>query len=163
MMSSELGGRIEEISLPDVLQILRLSRRTGCLHIRGPIDASIDFFEGRIVRAKSSYPYADIGTILMDNGAITQRQLRKAVKKQRGALRGTMLGRVLVQMGHATEEELNTAIRDQIDQVIDDLIDLSSGTFAFRIPGAAFDDITQDVEDILVEADVRKQEAQVTG
>jgi hypothetical protein len=157
MMDCEIGGRIDEFPLVDMIQMIHLSRRTGCLTVRGPINGMIEFRHGRIVRAKVSSPYADIGTILMDHGSITKKQLVEAVRVQRGSDGTALLGRVLVELGHTTVEQLREAMRAQVDQVVQEMLGLEKGNFIFRVTGDDSDDITQDVSEVLVEASVSKR------
>ncbi len=54
-----------------------------------------------------------VGQILIDNDVITTEQLNKALEKQK--ISGDRLGRMLVKLGYATEDEINRAISEQIN------------------------------------------------
>lgn len=156
MSGSTFGGKIEGFRLREVLQLLRLSRRTGSLFLHGHRSGRVDFHEGRILRATVSSPYADIGTILMHRGGLKNKQLKKAVRAQKGPQKGMPLGRILVSLGFVTDQQLRDAMREQVDQVIQDLLEVDEGDFHFRASSSDEDDVTQDVSDVLLEADMRR-------
>ena len=68
----------------------------------------------------------------------------------------TTVGRVLVSLGFVELEQLRKMLRLQVDQVVQDLLRISTGSFDFR-PSFELppDDITQDVSDVLIEASLR--------
>jgi hypothetical protein len=156
-MGCELSGRIQVFPVRDVIHLLRMSRRSGTLHLRnGARKGHIEFHEGDILRATTTTSYHDIGTVLMDLGLIDIDQLREAVAVQRAAGGRIPLGRALLNLGYLRIDELRGALRRQVDQVVQDLLLISTGSFDFRptneLPP---DDITQDVSDVLIEARLR--------
>jgi hypothetical protein len=157
MTGYEIGGNIREFPLRDMLQMILVTKRTGSLVINGIVNGRIDFHDGRIVCAASTAPYTDIGTILMDDGIISRNQLSQAVEQQRGPQKGTMLGRVLVRLGFMNDTDLHKAMRRQVEQVVDSLLNLSEGSFDFRVSGTGADSVTQDVSEVLLEASVRRR------
>ena len=70
-----------------------------------------------------------LGTILMENGLITNQQLEEALVKQRSAI-GVPLGRILIKMGFVNEESILNCLAEQygIDAVrlTDNMVDFES-------------------------------------
>ncbi len=156
-MGCELSGRIQEIPVRALLKWIRRSARTGRLVLfRMPDDGAIEFLEGEIVSARAGDRFPDIGTILLDDGVIQIEQLRRAADHQREAENPAPLGRTLMEMGWVTEDDVRKAMRQQVDQVIESLLSLTRGCFEFHAAPDSADDITQNVSEVLREADVRK-------
>src|SRR6185503_1295894 len=97
-----IKGSLKEASLPDVIQLLFLGRRTGCLALADRNNfGTIYFDEGHIVFA-----------------AIVNRRDR--------------LGDILVAQGAIERPELEQYIRHQIEEAVYYLFTWSSGTFNFE-------------------------------
>jgi len=157
MSGCELSGRLQALPVRDVIRLIRMSRRSGTLHLRnGARCGQIEFHQGQILRARTTSEYKDIGTVALELGLIGVDQLHEAVAMQRATSGRMPLGRVLVSLGFVELDQLRTMLRLQVDQVVQDLLRISTGSFAFRPSvGLPPDDITQDVSDVLIEASVR--------
>jgi hypothetical protein len=126
-------GRLEEMPLDDIVQILAMSRRTGKLSLTsGPIKAAIAFREGNIVCAASDRGREALGHILTSRGLITEETLNQAVTVQQRWMPWRLLGSLLVEMGAITHEQLSAVVRDQIEQVVGELLAWDSGLFKFE-------------------------------
>ena len=78
-----IHGNIEEAGLPDVLQLLSLGRKTGCLSVLdGETHGEIYLDVGRISYATVANRADRLGDILVKSGRITQDQLAAAVAEQ---------------------------------------------------------------------------------
>ena len=127
-----IKGSLKEASLPDVIQLLFLGRRTGCLALADRHNfGTIYFDEGQIVYAAIVNRRDRLGDILMRSGRITAEQLREAVDRQQGD-RDQKLGEILVQLGFLPREELERYIRVQIEEAVYYLFTWTSGTFNFE-------------------------------
>ncbi len=127
-----IKGSLKEASLPDVIQLLFLGRRTGCLALADRHNfGTIYFDEGQLVYASIVNRRDRLGDILMRSGRITAEHLRDAVDRQQGD-RDHKLGEILVQMGALPREELERYMRVQIEEAVYYLFTWTSGTFNFE-------------------------------
>jgi len=127
-----IKGSLKEASLPDVIQLLFLGRRTGCLALADRQNfGTIYFDEGQIVYAAIVNRRDRLGDILVRNQRITPEQLQAAVEGQGGA-RERRLGEILVEQGSLTREELQDYIRLQVEEAVYYLFTWSQGTFNFE-------------------------------
>src|SRR5438034_145140 len=93
-----IKGSLKEASLPDVLQLLALGQKTGCLSIADRSNFGYIYFEkGRICYASIVNRRDRLGDILVKHGKITQGQLEAAVHRQTKE-HGKKLGEILVGM-----------------------------------------------------------------
>ena len=127
-----IKGSLKEASLPDVIQLLFLGRRTGCLALADRHNfGTIYFDEGHIVFAAIVNRRDRLGDILLASGRITQEQLAAAIEQQRGD-RERKLGEILVEQGALAQADLEQYIRHQIEEAVYYLFTWSSGTFNFE-------------------------------
>jgi tetratricopeptide (TPR) repeat protein len=127
-----IKGSLKEASLPDVIQLLFLGRRTGCLALADRHNfGTIYFDEGQIVYASIVNRRDRLGDILLRSGRISAEQLRAAVDRQQDD-RDHKLGEILVQLGSLSREELQRYIRVQIEEAVYYLFTWISGTFNFE-------------------------------
>jgi tetratricopeptide (TPR) repeat protein len=127
-----IKGSLKEASLPDVIQLLFLGRRTGCLALADRHNfGTIYFDEGNIVYAAIVNRRDRLGDILVRSGRITADQLHQAVDRQ-GGDREHKLGEILVQQGAISRDELQRYIRVQIEEAVYYLFTWNSGTFNFE-------------------------------
>ena len=139
-----IKGSLKEASLPDVIQLLFLGRRTGCLALADRHNfGTIYFEEGHIIYAAIVNRRDRLGDILVRSGRITQEQLQDAVAAQEGD-REHKLGEILVERGVLPREQLESYIRLQIEEAVYYLFTWISGTFNFEAG------VRPELEDFLV-------------
>jgi tetratricopeptide (TPR) repeat protein len=127
-----IKGSLKEASLPDVIQLLFLGRRTGCLALADRHNfGTIYFEEGQIVYAAIVNRRDRLGDLLVRSGRISVAQLQEAVDRQ-GGERQQKLGEILVERGAISREELQQYIRVQIEEAVYYLFTWNSGTFNFE-------------------------------
>jgi tetratricopeptide (TPR) repeat protein len=127
-----IKGSLKEASLPDVVQLLSLGRRTGCLALADRQNfGTIYFDEGKITYAAIVNRRDRIGDLLMRSRRITPQQLQQAIERQ-AADRDLRLGEILVSLGTITRAELEEQIRVQIEEAVYFLFTWSQGTFNFE-------------------------------
>lgn len=127
-----IKGSLKEASLPDVVQLLFLGRRTGCLSVADDRNfASIWFDEGWIVFAGMVARPDRLGERLVAAGKLTTAQLDEAIAAQ-DALPGRRLGSVLVHLGVLSPRELEAELRRQVEETVYSLFTWTSGTFSFE-------------------------------
>ena len=139
-----IRGSLREASLPDVLQLLALGGKTGCLSVAHRTNFGYIYFDrGRISYASIVNRRDRLGDILVKNGVITQQQLDSAIEAQR-LHRDVRLGELLVAQGALTSDALTAHIRMQIEEAVYFLFTWSEGTFNFE------PDTVPDSQDIIV-------------
>ena len=139
-----IKGSLKEASLPDVLQLLALGQKTGCLSIADRSNFGYIYFEkGRISYASIVNRRDRLGEILSKHGRITQEQLDAAVHRQ-SKERDKKLGQILVSQQVITQEDLERYIRVQIEESVFYLFTWTQGSFNFEV------DVRPDRQDFLV-------------
>ncbi len=139
-----LSGNLEDVSVADALQFIHLGGRTGTLTLsRGEVSAEIGFHQGRIVNAWGP-DSKRLGDLLVDNGSISQDTLDQALRDQERETPRRSLGQILVTIGALSAEAMYTAVQQQIERTVYDLVTWTSGTFHF-----ALDDL-KPIDDISV-------------
>src|SRR5256885_11865726 len=127
-----IKGSLKEASLPDVLQLLALGQKTGCLSIADRSDFGYIYFDkGRICYASIVNRRDRLGDILVKHAKITDEQLAAAIHRQSTA-RGKKLGEILVGMGVITQTDLERYMRVQIEESVYYLFTWTQGTFNFE-------------------------------
>jgi tetratricopeptide (TPR) repeat protein len=127
-----IKGSLKEASLPDVIQLLFLGRRTGCLALADRHNfGTIYLDEGQITFATIVNRRDRLGDLLMRKGRITAEQLNNAIAAQEDD-REHKLGEILVGLGTLTRTELEDYMRLQIEEAVYFLFTWTSGTFNFE-------------------------------
>jgi tetratricopeptide (TPR) repeat protein len=127
-----IKGSLKEASLPDVIQLLFLGRRTGCLALADQHNfGTIYLDEGQIVYASIVNRRDRLGDILLRKGRITAEQLQKAIEAQDDD-RQHKLGEILVGLGILSRAEVEEYMRLQIEEAVYYLFTWTSGTFNFE-------------------------------
>jgi len=156
-----IQGNIEEAGLPDVLQLLSLGRKSGCLTlVDGETQGSIYLDVGRISYATVANRLDRLGDMLVKSGRITQQQLGTAVEEQRRSGK-RQLGRILVDSGQIDRAELERFIRQQVENAVYYLFTWKQGTFSFasdRLPPHQPLLVSLDAESLLLEGARRVDE-----
>jgi tetratricopeptide (TPR) repeat protein len=156
-----IKGSLKEASLPDVIQLLFLGRRTGCLAVAdGQNFGTIYFNEGQIVSASIVNRRDRLGDMLVRNNRITAEQLQAAVGAQNHT-RERRLGMLLVEQGAISPEELADYVRLQLEEAVYYLFTWTSGTFNFEsgvVPEAGDANLRVNPEMLLLEGARRVDE-----
>ncbi len=127
-----IKGSLKEASLPDVLQLLALGKKSGCLAVADRQNFGYIFFDqGRISYASIVNRRDRIGDLLVKNGRITVDQLDDAIRQQ-GERRDKKLGQILLGMGVIARDDLEEYMRLQIEEAVYFLFTWTSGTFNFE-------------------------------
>lgn len=139
-----IRGSLREASFADVLQLLAMGRKTGCLSVtnRGQF-GQIFFEEGRITFATIVNRRDRLGDILVKSGVISAEALQEAIAAQDN-LRNVRLGEILVGRGLLSRDDLQRHVRTQIEEAVYFLFTWREGTFNFE------PDLFPDDQDLLV-------------
>ena len=127
-----IKGSLREASLPDVLQLLSMGKKTGCLAVTHRNNFGYIYFDkGRISYASIVNRRDRIGDLLVKAGSITVEQLQKAIDAQ-GKQREKRVGDLLVDLGFITRDALHEHVRVQIEEAVYLLFTWNEGTFNFE-------------------------------
>ncbi|HEX9563987.1 MAG TPA: DUF4388 domain-containing protein, partial [Gemmatimonadaceae bacterium] len=139
-----IRGSLREASLPDVLQLLAMGKKTGCLSVTHRQQFGTIYFErGRISHAAIVNRRDRLGDILVKHGLVTPAALEGAIAAQAGQPE-RRIGDLLVATGQIRREQLHEYLKHQIEEAVYFLFTWSEGTFTFE------PDVRPDHQDHLV-------------
>ena len=139
-----IRGSLREASLPDVLQLLAMGKKTGCLSVTHRNQfGTIHFERGRISHATIVNRRDRLGDLLVKHGLISRQDLEAAIAAQ-AADPDRRLGDLLVNAGHLKREQLHKYLKNQIEEAVYLLFTWSQGTFSFE------PDVVPDPQDVTV-------------
>ena len=128
-----LAGRLEDLAISDIFQILSVGRKTGTFIVSGSKGtAMIVFKNGMVVRAETGDLGGNLGQDLLDAGLIKDTILQMAldVKKK---LPGKSVAEILFDLGSVAKEALDKAAKKRIERVIYRLLMWEDGDFQFEL------------------------------
>jgi hypothetical protein len=145
MMGKSFRGDLSEVGLPDILDYLRSSHKTGLLTFRQDrIKKTLFVKEGNVIFGSSNLQADRLGDLLLASGTITKEQYHQSValisfrKRQ---------GKILVEIGAITPKQLWSGVQDQVRQIVYSLFNWDTGLFFFsegELPSQ--ENITADIE-----------------
>lgn len=128
-----LVGRLEDLALPDIFQIISLSKKTGTLIARSRKGTGMVVFkDGQVVQAACDSIRDSLGNILVSQGMVSEDVLSRALALQKSE-GGKPLGKILVEMGAVPAQTLESVIRRQIEEIVYDLLGWEEGFFNFEL------------------------------
>ncbi|HEX2718456.1 MAG TPA: DUF4388 domain-containing protein [Gemmatimonadaceae bacterium] len=139
-----IKGSLKEASLPDVLQLLAMGKKTGCLSVTHRNNFGYIYFDkGRICYASIVNRRDRIGDLLVKSQMISVGQLQEALDIQ-AKQRDKRLGEILIGRGAIQREQLHQQIRVQVEEAVYYLFTWTQGSFNFEA------DIRPEEQDLLV-------------
>lgn len=134
-------GRLEDLDLSDIFQILSLGKKTGTLLIRGRNkNAFVVFKNGLVVRAESDTLGTNLGEDLMKEGFVSQSILNLAFETKR-LLPEKSIADILFDLGAVTKEILDRSSKKRIKRVVFDLMQWQDGDFEFELDILSLDSV----------------------
>ena len=152
------AGRFE-LTVPDILQILSLSRKTGKLTLsRLENSAELLFKNGMVIFATCDSARHTLSNILISQKRLTESALMAALELQHLSSDNKRLGAILIERGIITREVLQEALRSQIEQVMSEFLSWENGFFRFDMTEIAADDgIAIDVSEFLTKSGIQPE------
>jgi len=124
-----IQGDFDELGLPEILDYLRTTAKTGVLLMRnGAVTKSLHFKKGLVVFASSNLPQERFGEMLLKEGKISREQFEAAGKL---VTRGKRLGKILVELQAISPKDLWNEVRHQVQEISYSLLAWDSGSFQF--------------------------------
>jgi len=150
-----LVGRLEDLALPDIFQIISLSKKTGTLIVRSRKGTGMVVFKsGQVIQAASDSIRDSLGNILVSQGMLDEAALARALALQKREA-DTPLGMILMEMGAVSAQTLESVVRKQIEEIIYDLLAWEEGFFNFELGEIApKDKIEIDTQEFLLKSGI---------
>ena len=128
-----LEGRLEDMGLSDIFQIISLSKRSGVLTlIRKEGTGRLVFNQGQILFASSDMR-SRLGYTLVKKGIITNDDLEYALRTQKGRGSKKPIGTLLIEMNALDIEIFERELKLHIVSVVRDLLGWETGSFYFEL------------------------------
>ena len=136
-----LAGRLEHISLTDILQLLHAQQQTGTLTVQSrELSVAITMLRGAIDLAQVPAGATDanriplrLGRYIIEESLVDPEDVEKAASQLRSRGReGTRLGEVLVRRGLLREEELARCLARQTSDLVFETMRMTRGVFRFQ-------------------------------
>src|SRR5512133_2370806 len=129
-----LVGNLEDLSLPDILQIVSLSKKSGILMLeREGQQGKIIIRQGKVIQTISPRPGKTLGELLTARGLLRPDDLKRALELQRAGSGRELLGGILVKLGAIPEGSLEKVVQEQIEDAIVYFLSWREGTFSFEL------------------------------
>lgn len=127
-----IRGSLREASLADVVQLLALGKKTGCLSVTHRQHFGYIYFDrGRICYAAIVNRRDRLGDLLVKNGLLAREALDEVIAEQ-VAEPDVRLGELLIARRLLSREDVERHIRMQIEEAVYFLFTWSDGSFNFE-------------------------------
>jgi len=131
---TQLAGKIEDLGLGEILQIISFSRKSGVLRLEsGRKKGAIVFSDGNVIKATATELTQGVGEALAGQGLLTAPQLEKARQIQKEGAYASTLGDVIIREFRVPEEAVTKAARELIEKTIYYLFRWLEGRFIFEL------------------------------
>ncbi len=126
-------GTIETFGVPDLVSMISSLQKTGTLTLQG--DGAMFVFEfeqGRVVHAITNKrdPAMRLGTILVAQNHLSEKQLQDSLAAATAGRQ--LLGDALVRSATVSEEDLRSALDEQVHRIFEAAFSLRQGRFHFQ-------------------------------
>lgn len=156
-----LLGRLEDLSLTDIVQIVFLSRRTGVLEIVDDRGRHTVLFRGGLIVNASSPDHPDLLTYLTEKGILNADNVKTLRQMEEG---GIPYGTAALELNLVKQEDLGEAIRARIVDVVSPLMNSREGEFNFILSDSMTPiDIEYEPDTVFKEGGIAPQKVLGTG
>ncbi|MFQ5655713.1 MAG: DUF4388 domain-containing protein, partial [Planctomycetota bacterium] len=124
-----LKGQLQHFGLGELFQTLTVNQHTGSLILERGSEKKIIYFSTGSISLLSTGKTIRLGEILRREGKISEEDLRRVSSEQQES--GKLLGRLLIERGLITIEDVQVALRKKIEEELYDLFLWEDGSFEF--------------------------------
>lgn len=125
-------GSLEDLSFPDILQVVHVSKQSGTLVLVGPAgERRVRFRGGLVCGATLGHEGPELEDLLLQRGHVGVTALGEA--RERSARTGEPLPSVLVDLGAVAQATLEDVVREELRALLRSLVLLHEGEFRFEI------------------------------
>lgn len=126
-----LAGNLDEFTLPDLFQLLGLTKKSGALRItHDGAEGRIYFTEGEVYFAQADHRRLPLGARLVGGGHLPAERLQQLLRDHRGGSAVEVVAD-LWSSGQIDEAVLNELLHEQLQDALFSLLRLEEGEFAF--------------------------------
>lgn len=125
-------GDLQLLAVPDLLEFLKSSRRTGTLVVTSDAGIGAVHLRHGMITGAASPNCANIGDIMLERGQITTDQLISAAQEQKTDQPDRLLGAILVSKEIVDETTVREALVKQVHSAILEMVGWTAGRFAFE-------------------------------
>jgi len=137
-----LKGNLNTIELTDLLQLLCNDHKTGVLEITNENnEVKVFIQDGSIIYATSSQKEFRLGTLMVNEGIITGKQLMNAIVASRE--KNISIGKFLVMEQQISPDALKQFTNKQVEEILYDIFLWGEGSFEYQ-------DQTLDLEKMII-------------
>ena len=128
-----LVGRLEDLQLAELFQVLSLFRKSGKLTVsRGDTTGIFLLNKGKVFFGANGLSAPSVGELLISRGLIACETLDAAVATQRLSAARKKLGTILVDMGAISKDTLHNVLGEQLRDIAMEFLRWDSGFFSFK-------------------------------
>jgi hypothetical protein len=128
-----LVGRLEDLALSDIFQILSIGKKTGTLVINSTSgNAIIVFKNGLVVRAESSALDGTISTDLLKSNLVKESAVKMAMEVKK-KLPDKSISEILFDLGAVSRDLIEKVSKKRIERVVYQLLLWQDGDFQFEL------------------------------
>ena len=129
-----LVGRLEDLSLGEILQIVSLSKRSGLLRLESPDGrASLYIKAGKVIYAASTEEKEDILNLLAENDMIRGDQLESFREKLESVPSPQEFRDLLIESAGISHDKLQEILKTRVEELTYALFIWEEGTFSFQL------------------------------
>jgi tetratricopeptide (TPR) repeat protein len=131
--SRRFAGDLKSFALPDVLELLRLQKKTGALVLSSRRGAGLVRLARGEITSASAPGVLRLGEALVARGLVTPAELQAALARQAGSdENGEALGTMLMRNRPGDEEQLTRAVFAQVLAALEEMLGWREGEFSFH-------------------------------
>jgi Domain of unknown function (DUF4388) len=132
--NSVLEGRLEDVPLADIVQMLQVGAKSGALLLRrgDGQTAVVAFRGGAVIQALSTECYQSLGDRLIASAAIKRADLQEALDYMT-RFPGMRVGDALVELGCVSRERIEDDVAAQMAETIERLMSWTDTEFEFQV------------------------------
>jgi hypothetical protein len=142
----DLGGELKILEPSLILQVADMASLTGEMKfITRQNEARLNFVNGALIFATIESRKKRIGESLVEKGYINESQLNSALEEYKSREDRIRLGNILIERGYIKHDVLVSNIKDQMKEVVYQVLDWKEGRFVF------YNGLQPEDEDILLD------------
>ena len=129
-----LVGRLEDLSLGEILQIVSLSKRSGLLRLEAPdVKGSLFIRAGKVIYAASSEEKEGVLSLLAENGLVEADQLESLREKLESGLSPQEFHDLLEDGTGVSHDSFQEVLKRRVEELTYSLLSWEEGTFSFQL------------------------------
>lgn len=129
-----LVGKLEDLGLGEILQIVALSGKSGILHVRSRNRSGHVFFhKGKVVSAFSDSYKVSLGEYLVSKGYASRETIKRALEKQKLTATKEKLGMILINEFGLQKDKIEECVTELIEKSVFSLFYWTDGEFQFEL------------------------------